>query len=283
MKVAVVGTGNVGSALLLHLADVPSVAEILVMNVEDDWSKASIMDVASAKPDAALKMEVASFGRINEPDILVLTSGVQMKEGETGRDVLSRNMEVMNTILDRAPMKSSAIVIGLATPVDDITAHIQKRYSLPHSQVLGFGGDLDRNRLAYVLSRHGIPNQGIHVAGEHGKNTIPVYAGEKDFDEVKKRVGNFLGDITAQGGRPRNLATGLLLARLVESIVMDLNRVHHVCGYHSEYGLYLTWPFRIGRKGILGPEPVNLLPRARADLLALVEKKRKKREQLKTL
>ena len=100
---------------------------------------------------------------------------------------------------------------------------------------------------------------------------------------MRKRVGNFLGDITAQGGRPRNLATGLLLAKLAESIVMDLNRVHHVCGYHPDYSLYLTWPFRIGRKGILGPEPVNLLPRARADLLALVEKKRKKREQLKTL
>lgn len=275
MKVAVVGTGNVGSALLLHLADVPSVEEILVMNVEDDWSKAAIMDVASARPDAALRMEAAPFSRINEPDILMLSSGVQMKEGETGRDVLSRNLEVMNAILDTAPIRPSAIVIGLATPVDDVTAHIQKRYRLPHSQVLGFGGDLDRNRLAYVLSRHGIPNQGIHVVGEHGKNTVPVYEGEKDYDEVKKRVGNFLGDITAQGGRPRNLATGLLLARLIESIVMDLNRVHHVCGYHPEHGLYLTWPFRIGRKGVLGPEPVALPPKASASLTALIEKKKR--------
>jgi malate/lactate dehydrogenase len=275
MKVAVVGTGNVGSALLIHLADVPSVEEILVMNVEDDWSKAAIMDVASAKPEAALKMEVAPFRRINEPDILVLTSGVQMKEGETGKDVLSRNLEVMNTILDTAPLKSSATVIGLATPVDDVTAHIQKRYGLPHPHVLGFGGDLDRNRLAYVLSLRGIPNRGIHVVGEHGKNTVPVYEGEKDFDEVKKKVGNFLGDITTQGGRPRNLATGLLLARLVESIVMDLGRVHHVCSYHSEHGLYLTWPYRIGRKGVLGPEPVILTQKAKESLTALIEKKKR--------
>ena len=123
---AVVGTGNVGSALLFHLVDVPSVDEILVMNVEDDWSKAAIMDVASAKPEAALKFSVAPFRRIGEPDLLFLTSGVQMKEGETGRDVLAGNIEVMNAILDSAPVKSSAILIGLATPVDDITAHIQK-------------------------------------------------------------------------------------------------------------------------------------------------------------
>ncbi|HSB07297.1 MAG TPA: hypothetical protein VLK23_19125 [Thermodesulfobacteriota bacterium] len=274
MKVAVVGTGNVGSALLLHLVDVPRVDEILVMNVEDDWSKAAIMDVASAKAEEALKLVVAPFRQVSEPDILVLTSGIQMKEGETGSDVLAGNMEVMNMILDTAPVKRSAIVIGLATPVDDITAHIQKRYGLPYSQVFGFGGDLDQNRLAYVLSQHGTPTQGIHVIGEHGKNTIPIYAGEKDYDEVKKRVGNFLGDITTQGGRPRNLATGLLLARLVESIVMDLNRVHHVCGYHPEYKLYLTWPFRIGRKGVVGPEPVTLLPKAEFKLKDLINKKR---------
>jgi L-lactate dehydrogenase len=274
MKVAVVGTGNVGSALLLNLADVPLIDEILVMNLNDDWSKAAIMDVASAKPKAALKLSVAPFQRISESDILLLTSGVQMKEGETGRDVLSGNIEVMNAILDSAPLKSTAILIGLATPVDEITAHIQKRYGLPYPQVFGFGGDLDRNRLAYVLGQRQIPAEGIGVVGEHGKNTIPVYPGEKDYEEVAKKVGNFLGEITAQGGRPRNLATGPLLAALAESIVCDSHRVHYVCGYHPGYKLYLTWPFRIGRKGVIGPEPVTLFPRAGERLKALIDRKK---------
>ena len=274
MKVAVVGTGNVGSALLFHLVDVPSIDEILVMNINDDWSKAAIMDVASAKPEQALRCSVAPFQRISESDILLLTSGVQMKEGETGRDVFAGNIEVMNTILDTAPIKASAILIGLATPVDDITAHIQSRYNLPRQQVFGFGGDLDRNRLAYVLSQRRIPAQAISVVGEHGKNTIPVYPGEADYEEVARRVGNFLGEITAQGGRPRNLATGPLMARLVESVLTDSKRVHHVCGYHPGYGLYLTWPFRIGRQGIVGPEPVTLFPRAEERLKALIKRKK---------
>jgi malate/lactate dehydrogenase len=274
MKVAVVGTGNVGSALLFHLVDVASVDEILVMNRKEDCSKAAIMDVASAKPEAAMRCSVADFRRINESDILLLTSGVQMKEGETGRDVLAGNIEAMNGILDSAPVKASAILIGLATPVDDITAHIQKRFNLPYQQMFGFGGDLDRNRLAYVLGEHRIPTQGVGVVGEHGKNTIPVYPGEADYEEVQKRVGNFLGDITVQGGRPRNLATGPLMARLAESILTDSNRVHYVCGYHPDYKLYLTWPFRIARKGVVGPEPVTLFPRAKERLQALVGRKK---------
>jgi L-lactate dehydrogenase len=274
MKVGVVGTGNVGSALLFHLVDVPTIDEILVMNVEDDWSKAAIMDVASAKPEAALKFSVAPFRQIGEPDLLFLTSGVQMKEGETGKDVLAGNIGVMNAILDSAPVKSSAILIGLATPVDDITAHIQKRCGLPYRQVFGFGGDLDRNRLAYVLSQRRIPTEGIGVVGEHGKNTVPVYPGEKDYEEVARKVGNFLGDITAQGGRPRNLATGLLLAKIAESILTDSNRVHYVCGYHPHYELYLTWPFRIGREGVAGPEPVALFPQAKNRFKALIDRKK---------
>lgn len=274
MQVAVVGTGNVGSALLFHLADIKGIDEILVMNIEDAWSRAAIMDVASAKPEAALRLHVAPFSRLNEADLLLLTSGVQMEVSETGQDVLARNMEVMNVILDSSPLKKSAILITLATPVDDITAYVQKRYGLPHSQVLGFGGDLDRNRLAYVLHLRGIPTQGIAVVGEHGRNVIPVYAGEKDFDIVANQVRFFLRDITAHGGRPRNLATGLLMARLVETIVTDANRVHFVCGHHPDHQLYLTWPYRIGRKGVLQPEAVKLFPQSEEALRALIARKR---------
>jgi L-lactate dehydrogenase len=273
MQVAVVGTGNVGSALLFHLIDVSSIDEILVMNLKDEWSSAAIMDAASAKPEAALKLSVAPFTRIHEADVLLLTSGVQMKEGETGQDVLERNIEVMNTILDSAAIKKSAVLIGLATPVDDITTHIQKRYDLPSNQVFGFGGDLDRNRLTYVLRTRNNPVQEVWVVGEHGKNTVPVYRGEKEYEEVAQKTRNFLGDITAHGGSPRNLATGLLLARIAESVITDAKRVHCVCGYHPQYKCYLTWPFTIGREGTLDPEPLTLPPKAESGLRALLYRK----------
>ena len=92
--------------------------------------------------------------------------------------------------------------------------------------------------------------------------------------QVADRVRNFLADITTHGGSPRNLATGLLLAGIVESIVTDAKRVHHVCGYHALYGCYLTWPFRIGRTGVSEPINVNLPPHAESDLTELLKKQR---------
>jgi malate/lactate dehydrogenase len=274
MKVAVVGTGNVGSALLFHLADVPSVEEIMVMNLKNDWSKAAIMDVASANPKDAARMKVASFEQIGRADVVAMTSGVQMKEGQSGKDVLNANIDVMDSILDSAPLKKGAIVISLATPVDDITAHVQKRYGLPLNQVIGFGGDLDRNRLSYVLRGRSISDQGAHMVGEHGGRSIPVYQGEEDFSTVRHKVQNFLGEITVQGGRPRNLATGLLLARLIDSISNDRKVIHYVCGHHPDVGLYITWPFQIGQGGVGSPAKITLPSKAQQAFDGLLVRKR---------
>lgn len=270
-QVAVVGTGNVGSALLIHLVEVPTIERVLVINLEDDWSKAAIMDAASARPEAALKLEVSHFPDLGESDVVALTSGAQMKKGEVGADLLQSNTQIMNAILDQATLKPGAVVISLATPVDDITAHIQARYGLPTPQVIGFGGDLDRNRLAYVLSKRGLPGKEIGVVGEHGKKTIPFYQGDVDYAQVARDVRNFLGDITAQGGSPRNLATGPLLARLIDSIANDRRRVHFVCGYHQQFDVYLTWPFVVGRSGAHEPQPVDLAPQAEREFGLLLQ------------
>lgn len=274
MQVAVVGTGNVGSTLLFHLADVASIDRILVMNLQEEWSHAAIMDVASARPKEAYRCEIAPFANLGEADIVVMTSGAQMKEGQTGTDVRDTNIQIMSSILGCAPLKPTAIVIGMATPVDDITAHIQMHTGLPRQQVFGFGGDLDRNRLAYVLRGRGFPVEGIHVVGEHGARVIPVYEGERDYEEVAWRVRHFLSDITAQGGSPRNLATGLLLARLIDSVISDRERLCYVSGYHPEHQMYLTWAYRVGRQGVVTPESVTLPPNAKKDLEKLIEQKR---------
>ena len=273
MKIAVVGTGNVGSALLFHLADVPGIDQALVMNIQDEWSYAAIMDVASAKPEAALNFEVAFFNRLGETDIVALTSGAQMQVGQTGKDVLEANIQITQKILDSATLKPNVIIIGLATPVDDITGFIQQNYQLPTQHVMGFGGDLDKNRLAYLLTQRGISTDGIDVIGEHGGRTIPVYSSQKDMENVAEKVRNFLGEITAQGGRPRNLATGLMLARLIDSIVNDRKRVHNVCGFHPHYNMYITWPFCIGKHGLSAPENVDLNEKAQQWLNELVTRK----------
>lgn len=275
MQVSIIGTGNVGGALLTYLMDVPSIDKILVMNIEEEWSKAAIMDAASAKPETALKLVAAPFHQLSESDLILLTSGVQMKKGETNQDVLQKNIDITNSILDSAPIKRSAIVIAVATPVDDITAYVQKRYKLPKNQIFGFGGDLDRNRLIYLLRRKGKFVLEPDVVGEHGKNSIPVYKGEENYRELANNVRNFLANITTLGVTVRNFAAGLLLVEVVKSITTDSNNIHYVCGYHPDYKIYITWPFHLGIKGILEPKPLTMGPCAKEEFESLIEKRKR--------
>jgi malate/lactate dehydrogenase len=268
--VAVAGTGNVGSALLIHLIFVRNIQRILVVNLEEEWSMAAIMDACGARSEAASRLEVADFGDLGRCDVIALTSGAQMKKGEIGSDVLPTNTRIMNEILDQASLKPTAIVIALATPVDEITPHIQVRYNLPRTHVIGFGGDLDRNRLACVLRRRGLPVRNIGVVGEHGAKAIPYYPGNTDYQRVAGEVRNFLASITAYGGSPRNLATAFLLSQLIDDIVNDRNRLHFVCAHHPDFQEYLTWPFLVGRAGAHSPRQAQLGAEARRALELLL-------------
>jgi L-lactate dehydrogenase len=270
MQVAVIGTGNAGNALLHELAINPHIEKILVMSRSEDTATGSIMDVASAHPKHAEKIRYAPYERLSDADIIVSTAGIRLEPGQTAKDVFIPNINISENILKAEYIKDTAIIICLATPVDDITSYIQRKSKLPFNQVLGFGGDLDKNRLDYILHRRHLDTNKAHILGEHGRNAIPVYAGEKYYSDIASEIRGYLSKMTMFSGQPRNLAVGQLLAKLVDSIVNDSKQIHYVCGYHKEYGVYLTWPFSIGRSGILRSENLNPGPQATNDLQTLV-------------
>ena len=275
MVVVVIGCGNVGANLLQHIADLPEVEKIWGIDVTEDHVQAAIMDVAGAKPHGALKIQGTTSNHcLNEADVILLTAGVKTGPGETAADAARKNFAIIEQILDGVQLKDNAIFITLPSPVDQIATFIQGKTQLAPNRVIGFGGALDLNRLVFVLESKGIDPAGAAIVGEHGSRTIPVYATEKDYDGVAHRVGHFLADIGKKAGQKRNLATAPLLAELIRSIVEDRGDVHYISGYHPEHGIYLMWPFHVGRNGTMGPSPMALPSRAQREFDALVEQKK---------
>lgn len=280
MRVAVVGTGNVGSGLLYFLAASPHVDEVLVMSRRWSKSRAAVMDVASARPHGALKLVPSPYAHMFRADVVVITAGATPEAVPDRQELLAVNRTIVGDILDQSEWAPSTKLIVLATPVDDITAFAQRRTGLPHARVMGFGGDLDRNRLASVLLALGQQAENIHVVGEHGRKAIPVYPGEDQYDQVASQVRRYLATIIELAGPPRNLATSVLLGALVSTIATDAHKMHHVCGYHPKFGVHLTWPFNVGRTGLIGPDVLYPGTCAQADLNALVEERRRKESLL---
>jgi len=282
MKVAVCGTGNVGWALVENLTRVPKIDEIMVLSRDADRVRALAMDIASADPEAADKIKSISKHDLAKADIIVLTSGAQMKKGESASDVFESNLKITRSLLDGISLKPCSILITLATPVDDITVFAQLVSGLPRSQVFGFGGDLDLNRLKFVLNQRMINPSKIRLIGEHGGNAIPVYDDEVDYNEVANDVRTFLRTVTSLAGQPKNLATARLLTELIQNILTNSGQVHCLCGYHPDYDLYLTWPFRVGRQGIIHNENVAIAIKAKSDLETLVARRKNTLELIRT-
>ncbi len=270
MELAIIGLGNVGSALVTYAALNPRIERIALIGRSSVVGEATAMDVMSALPDHGRKLVVGAPERVADADIVVLTSGVLLGAAGGIPEMLAINEQIAVTSLGQYPLKRTAVVIMVSSPVDDVTPLAQRITSLPRSQVIGFGGDLDRNRLIAVLRARGIDSRDAMIVGEHGPRAIPVYPSEADYDAVAHAVRNYLGAIKDKAGKPRNLASGFLLAELIETILSGRGQVHFVCGFHPEHARYLTWPFLIGAAGILGPAPIKLGPHAEAALASLL-------------
>jgi malate/lactate dehydrogenase len=133
--------------------------------------------------------------------------------------------------------------------------------------------------LRFTLHNLGLVDTPATVVGEHGRNAIPVYPGELAFDEVTGQVRNFLKRIASSTPRVRNLATGVLLAQLVESIIDDRRLPHCVTCYHHGYSDWLTWPCIVGRDGVSEILEPKLGPRASDLLTSLLENRRLKKSE----
>jgi len=274
MKLSVVGTGNVGAALLFPLGTDEAIERVGVISRKEETANAAIMDVASANPTGASKMHFDKGESLSDADLIVITSGMSQK-GKGPEETHAANLQIALEALQTGPLNKRAIVICLATPVDYLTAEVCDAIRLPAKQVIGFGGDLDTNRLRFVLNSHGIESANAHAVGEHGPSAIPIYGGEAAYPQITKELRDFWLKIARNVDVVRNLATADLLGRLVHSIATNSNQLHNVCAFHPEHGLYLTWPFAIGSAGSEEPLVLNPGPEAQALLNDLIANRKK--------
>ena len=173
MILAIVGTGNSGSALVMRIAETVTNCTVRVASHRRESAQAAVLDAASAFPDRAAQFDVCGLEDIGEADVIAICAGLQIGKGQTAADLLIANALLVKSLLSEIKPKCSAVVILIATPVDDITVVAQAACRLPPEQVIGFGGDLDTSRLQYSLLRRGISSEAVCVVGEHGGRAIP--------------------------------------------------------------------------------------------------------------
>jgi malate/lactate dehydrogenase len=270
MILAVVGCGNVGSNLLHYIVEFSGLDCIFVWDTSQKARNEAILDLVSHFPRHSRICFCQDLSAVSEADILVVTAGYKLLTGEQRNVELRENRRIVNEIFYKAKVKPTCIVLTIPGPVELIAADIQKLTRLAPHQVIGFGGDLDHNRLLYSLAQLRIRMGDVHVIGEHGRGIIPVLQEEEHYNEIARLIRTYLQRIASLSGAKRNIASAPMLSELIKSILHDSGKIHYVAGMHPFYGQYLTWPFLITREGIQNCVNLSLLPKACEDLKSLV-------------
>ncbi len=240
-KLGIVGSGNVGSALLMQIAAGLDnhVGEVTITARDDLRASAAVMDAGSAFPEQSQRFKAASSLE-GHFDVVIVTAGGLPGSSTTLLDV---NEEIARASLKFCTAKT-LIVIG--TPVDRLTERLVDLVGTTCETLIGFGGQLDQARMQFAMLQLGITGYDqVYAIGEHGPRTIPTYIGEERWAEVAAYSTTTLKSIMAAASPPRNLATGVQLSRLLKCLAGEPGTLCFSTADPNFDDLSITWPYEI--------------------------------------
>ena len=278
MKIVIVGAGMVGSAVAGRLLSQGSISKIVLVDKDESKAKGEVMDYSHTtaynyNPSATL--EVGDYSDCADADLIILTAGVSVKEGQSRRDLApinsEINVEIMQQIMDYT---TEAMIIPVTNPVD-IIAYKAVELGYPREKVIGTGTLVDSARLMRIIAdEYELDPKNVfgYLLGEHGQSSFVPWsiAGicGYDFDtfaqirgldvclnkaEIVEEVKKIGFEIWKKKGYTNHgIAAGV--ERIVKAISLDEKAVLPISVYlQGEYDIEdvsLSIPCVIGEKGI---------------------------------
>ena len=180
-RVAIVGTGFVGSTTAYALLMLGTPGEIVLVDRDRRRAQGHAQDLRDAEGfTSSGRILVGDFGDCCSADVTVITAGVGQGGMKSRLDGLKETTPILKGLVrDVAQHNPRGILIIASNPVDVLTHAAWKWSGLPASRVIGSGAALDTSRLRRRLAaRCRIASDHVHayVIGEHGDSQVPVLA-----------------------------------------------------------------------------------------------------------
>jgi malate dehydrogenase len=179
-KLAMIGAGQIGGTLAL-LAAQKNLGDIVMFDVFGGTAKGKALDLNQLSVLAHSDMQLTGtddYKDIAGADVCIVTAGFPRKPGMSRDDLLSKNLEVMNSVADGIKTHApNAFVIVITNPLDAMVYAIHKRTGFPAARVVGMAGVLDSARFRTFLAWElGISRDDVQafVLGGHGDDMVPL-------------------------------------------------------------------------------------------------------------
>lgn len=271
-KVMIIGTGNVGASIGFSLVSSHNAINELAL-IDQDQADAEgeamdLRDTLAVSPNF-MKIHAGSYEKdSSDTDLVIITAGAaQKKGGETRTELLTRNAKIVKEIVENLVNNGfQGIFLMVTNPVDVLSYLVMEYSGFPSHKVIGSGTVLDSARLKYnIANRLGISPKSVHAyqVGEHGDSEFALWSnanigGQPITDLISaSELKNIETDTKNQAYEIINkkgatyYGIGACVARIVNCIFNDENRVLPVSTYDNFSDCFFGFPTIVGRKGIV--------------------------------
>ena len=280
-KITIIGAGQVGSTIAFALTIKQLASEIVMIDIAKDRAMGEAMDIRQGTPFVGpVSIHDGDYNDAKDSDIVVVTSGVARKPGQSRLDLAQINVDITKTIIPEITKACpNALYVIVANPVDILTYQFVKTSGIPENHIFGTGTMLDTARFrARIAETYKVAQENVHgyVFGEHGDSSfvpwslanigsVPVekYAAalegikapELNKDDVEDYIRKSGGIIIA-AKKCTNYGIGVTTATLVEALNYSTDSVLTISslldGEYDIKDVCLSIPTIVGVNGIKG-------------------------------
>lgn len=278
-KVTIIGAGAVGSSFAYAMMQHGAADAIALVDINVEYARGQAEDLAHGRCFTdPVQIAAGSAEDYRDSSVIVMTAGAKQKEGESRLDLLGRNIEIVESVVDDIQAQDSkAVLVVVSNPVDILTYAATRHSGWPRERVLGSGTVLDTARFRHQLSQHcGVDVQNVHayILGEHGDSEFAAWSmahvsglqmhdyckvcrqctdWEAEREKIVETVRDAAYHIIDYKGAT-NWAIGLALTRIVGALLRNQKSVLTLSTLlEGEYGLEdvcLSVPCLVGSGGM---------------------------------
>lgn len=176
-KITIIGSGSVGSTVAYTLTVGGIASEIVIIDINNEKALGEALDIRQGIPFYnPCQIYAGSYQDAAGSDIVIVTSGLPRKAGQTRLELAQNNIDVLKSITPEITRYApDAVYLFVSNPVDILTYAFTKWSGIPESRIIGSGTVLDTARLRARLSEYyKISQKNVHayVLGEHGDSSF---------------------------------------------------------------------------------------------------------------
>jgi malate dehydrogenase len=289
-KVTVVGAGNIGGTVALHLA-LRNYTDVVLVDIVEGLPQGKALDILESGPIERFDASVIgtnSYEETEGSDIAVITSGKPRQPGMDRSELLNDNQEIVSSVTEQLVEHSpECIIIVVANPLDAMCHVAIETSGFPRERVVGMAGILDTARYrTFIAQELGVSVRDVFalVLGGHGDTMVPLPSmatvsgvpitqmlSPEKVDEIVQRTrqgGAEIVDLLGSGSA--FYAPAAAIVEMIDAILLDQKRILPCAAYlQGEYGLndlFVGVPVKLGAGGVEEVIELDLTDEEREDL-----------------